>query len=447
MPDFPRYNSKAQPTTQLPAVQAAEDTSGQMLEQAAKVGTIVQDAASKWSNALDTIQKTTASANFKTGLLDITNRAQNDPNYNNSDQYFKEIEKLRSENLKGFSNKAAEQEAAIDFGYQSKVAQIQIENLYKKKMIDVGQASTLKLIDSEVNNPNDSSLQSIKTLLNTQTAAGIIDHKDAYKLYEDAEKKFKFNSFLRDFRLDPVAAEKKFNKNSYGMDVETSEKARSKLKELKVLQREQEGEVYSDMSLKVATGELTDDDINLAMQANKLNPNEGITEAHGKQLLAARYRDITQRIGNKEFKKYKQALDFVFSSSAQERVKGYEAVLDAYENGLDGEEVKFLNQIIKTKKDVVFANKAAAGKKLIETLFGARPKNVESETRALLDYAKRIANGTSPEQAAQQTTLDVIQKDHPAVVADPTLVGAFSPSKGYKNIPKVKNESAAGRQE
>ena len=146
MPDFPRYQSKAQPTTAQPSVQAPEDTTGEIIQEVGEVGKTVQDVSVKWSNAVDTIQKTAASANFKAGILDIETRATNDPNYNNSDQYFKEIEKLKTDNLKGFQSKTAETQAAIDFGLEGNIAKFRIENLYKKKMIDVGQASTPKLL-------------------------------------------------------------------------------------------------------------------------------------------------------------------------------------------------------------------------------------------------------------------------------------------------------------
>ena len=458
MPSFPRYESKGQLTTQTPSVSAPADTEGQVTEQAGKVVATATDDAVKLANAWDTVQKTTATANFKTGMLDILQRAQNDPDYNNSDQYFKEIEKLKTDNLRGFVSKTAETETVLNFGYEANVAKIKIENLYKKKMIDVGQASTLKLIDAEVNNPNENSLGNIHTLLygadgtnekpmpGSQVGDGLIDRKDAYKLIQDSEQKLKYNSFLQDFRANPVDAEKQFNKNSYGMDIETAEKARSKLKELKTIQREQEGNLYSDMSLRLTTGQLPEDEIDAAIALNKANPNEGITEAHGKQLKSAMYRDITKRIGNKEFKKHREAIDFVFSSSAQDRIKGYEAILAAYTDGLTPDETKFLKQILDTKKDVVFANKAAAGKKFLEQILGARPKNVQRETQSLLSYAKKIAGGSSPEAAAQAVAVDIIQEDHPATVGDPDLVGAFTPSKGFKSIPKVKSESSAGRQ-
>jgi len=401
----------------------------------------------EWIKAVDKIQKTTASSNFKTGLLDITNRAQSDPNYNNSEQYYREIEKLRSDSLKGFSSKVAEAEAAAEFNFESKVAQIQIENTYKKKMIDAGQTSSLKLIDLEINNPTEYSIENIQRELDGQVERGIFERRDALKILQNSEQKVKFNSFLRDFRTDPIQAEKTFNKNAYGMDIETSEKARSKLKELKQLYKENEANLYGDMGLRVATGQITEDEIDNAVALNKSNPNEGITEAHGKQLKLALYRDVTQRIGAKQFKKYREAIDFAFSDSTQDKIIGYQAILEAYQNGIDPDEAKFLKHVLDAKKDKDYAAKAAAGKKLIETLFGGRPKDMQKETQSLLAYAKRIANGTTPEVAAQQTAVNIVQMIHPATVADPTLVGVFTPSKGFKNIPKVKSESSAGRQE
>lgn len=201
MPDFPRYQSKGQLTTRQPSPEAPTDSSYQVIEKVGQVGQQVQETAVKWSNAVDTIQKTTASVNFKTGMLDILNRAQNDPNYNNSDQYFKEIEKLRTDSLKGFSSKIAESEAALEFGYDARVGQIQVDNLYKKKMIDVGQTNALKFIDLEVNNPTENSLQNIRKELSKQVAAGVFDQKAAYEYERKANDDLGVNLINKDLYL------------------------------------------------------------------------------------------------------------------------------------------------------------------------------------------------------------------------------------------------------
>lgn len=227
MPDFPRYQSKGQIDPRQTSLQAPEDTTAQMVDKTSQIVSNASEMAVKWSNAVDTIQKTTATANFKTGLLDITNRAQNDPDYNNSDQYFKEIEKLKTDNLKGFSSKAAEAQAALDFGYDSKVAQYQIENLYKKKMIDVGQASTLRLLDMEVASAAPNLEGRIRGVLAPQIQAGVISHEDAYKKEREYIRKGKYNSFLSDLNTDPSSTDAKLKKNEYEFDIDQLDKARS----------------------------------------------------------------------------------------------------------------------------------------------------------------------------------------------------------------------------
>lgn len=227
MPDFPRYNSKATPTTQQPSVLAPEDRTGSVIAEAGqKIGSQVQDMTMKWSNAVDTIQKTTAKANFKTGMLDIMQRAENDPDYNNSDSYFKEIEKLKTNNLKGFSSKFAETESSIEFDYEAKVGRIQIENLYKKKMIDVGQASTMRLLDIEAKNPTPDMENRISSILSSQIQSGIIGHKDAYELQQKYVKQGRFNAFLSDMNASPSMTETNLSKNSYGFDLKEIESAK-----------------------------------------------------------------------------------------------------------------------------------------------------------------------------------------------------------------------------
>lgn len=218
MPTFPRYQSQATASTRQSSAEAVTDNSGEVLAQAGnQIGGAIQDATIKWSNAVDTIQKTTATANFKSGLLDITNRAANDPDYNNSDKYFHEIEKLKSSSLQSFTNKGAEAQAAMDFDYDGKVAQYQIQNVYKKKMIEVGQVSTMKLLDMEINNPGPDLEGRINAIM--EQNGQLFDPKDAYRISKEYVKKGKFNGFLSDIQADPSVAETKLSGNSYEFDV------------------------------------------------------------------------------------------------------------------------------------------------------------------------------------------------------------------------------------
>lgn len=202
MPNFPtRYESQQQLTTQAPSAPISKDTSGEITEAKAQVGTAVQENSVKWSQAHDVIQKTVATANFKTGMADVIARASVDPGYNNSDQYFKEIEKLKTDNLKGFTSKVSESEMMANFGYESSVGKIQIQNLYRKKEIDLGQTAALQLIDKEINSPNKNSLGNIQALLNAQVSVGILDHKDAFQLLQKANQDLGVNQISKDLYL------------------------------------------------------------------------------------------------------------------------------------------------------------------------------------------------------------------------------------------------------
>lgn len=244
--DFQRYDSQAEPTTQQPGAFISKDTSGERTAAIGKVGDAVQENTLKWSAAHDTIQKTVASANFKSGMLDVLTRATNDPNYNNSDQYYKEIEKLKTDSLKGFTSKYAEAQMMADLGYESKVGQIQIQNLYKKKEIDVGQTNALKLLDIEAQSPGADFEEKIGRILGEQVKAGIFDHKDAYLIQQQYIKKSKLNSFLIDLQNNPAIAENKLTKNEYGFEAKELSSAQKILTvESKKIQATVQGEILS----------------------------------------------------------------------------------------------------------------------------------------------------------------------------------------------------------
>jgi hypothetical protein len=188
LPDFERYESKENLPTNPPNVQAPNMNMGKGYDTLAKAAGQAQETTIKAINWYDTVQSTTAKANFKTGMLDIMSRAENDPDYNNSKQYVQEIQKLRKESTKGIIGGPASAETAMELDYAQRVAEIQLGGIYKKKAIDVGQASALRLIDTEINNPTEASLDNIKNMLDVQVQAKIFDHKDAYQLLQKANR-------------------------------------------------------------------------------------------------------------------------------------------------------------------------------------------------------------------------------------------------------------------
>jgi hypothetical protein len=195
MPSFPRYESKGALTTQTPSVGAVEDTSGKIAAQAADTLTKVQDTAVKWDEAFKTIQDTVFKGNTKVALADVKARAEVDPDPNSLPKYLDEIDKIGTDNSKGLH---AGSQAFMEWGFDSKIAKIELGATFKKKQIDVGHAATLKLVDAEVENPTDGSLPRIQSLLQTQVSKGLINHEDAYKLEEKANRGLGINRVNND---------------------------------------------------------------------------------------------------------------------------------------------------------------------------------------------------------------------------------------------------------
>lgn len=201
MPNFPgftRYDSKASLTTDQPTALATKSTQGDVMKTVADTEAKAAESGFKFIDALATIQKTTAQANYRTGEADILKQAENDPDPNSQQKYQDQITKLKADTLSKISFGGAQKEMGLQLGYESKVASVKIAGDYKKKAIDVGQAAILQNIDTEVNNPTPSSLFNVKTVLDKNVQAGIISHEAAYKLYDKANRDIGQNRVSKD---------------------------------------------------------------------------------------------------------------------------------------------------------------------------------------------------------------------------------------------------------
>jgi len=229
LPEFPRVYSKGQLTTQAPSVQAAEDTTGEIIQKVGEVGGAIQKATLTYSNALDSMQKSRANLNYKTGVLEEQQKFENIPNPTPEDyeNTRKSIEKLGMDSLKGFSNKSVETEMAIEFAYQGKVATAQIDNSYKKKQILGWRADTIGLLDLEIAKGADNLEGRLDVIIDPVQNLGGYDKLEALNLKKEYLKKGKFNSFLTDIQNAPAIASENISKNTYGFDVRELRDAQS----------------------------------------------------------------------------------------------------------------------------------------------------------------------------------------------------------------------------
>lgn len=444
MPEFPRANSDRSLTTQQPRALRNDADIRTDAADNAKIATEAidktRDAAMKWSAAVESIQRDTAIYNYKIGAQEIANEAVLDTDIGAEGKYQKKMQDMRKNIIQGMGNSSLANRMAPELDYMESVGSLAIQQEFRKKTIEHGQTIVLGNVNFEVNNPSDKSEENITAYTDKAFKDGLMDEKAAYKLRVESIQDSRFNRFLQEYREDPVAAEAKFESGKYGLDPTEAEKARSKLKELKRIYREAEGDRYNELALGILTGETSDQFIDQQMAANKRNPNEGVTESHGLQLKKALYRDIKQRIGAKEYENYKKAIDLVFSDSQTDKIAAYEGVLTAYQDGLSNDDTKFLSEIIKMKKSKEWRNKTWIVQEALWDAMGWNPDaGLEQKTDALLDWARRIASGTDPEDAMRTVLHNQQVKAHPALALDPEISGTYSPKTGYRPVgPKVK---------
>ena len=254
MPNFPRYNSKNQLTSQLPGPLMEKDRTGEVVAQAGnQLGKAIGDFGVKWQQGKNTIQKTQTEAKFKTTMLDIQNRASIDPDEKNSYKYMNEIEKLKQTSLSEIDDPQARAEMDIDLNYQSRVGQIQVENLYRKKLADIGQASMFTMLDHMARDSGDIGKR-IDKFMKTQVNALVVDHKDVKGIKDKYVQQAKYNSFFGDLNADTAAAEKKLNDNEYKLDITQMKFAKSVLKQHKEMAIKKEMVAFNEGEQKI--GEL-----------------------------------------------------------------------------------------------------------------------------------------------------------------------------------------------
>ena len=196
MPEFPRYESKGTLTTQQPSFLAAESTEGKITEKIGEAAGAVGTQAGKLLEAYKSTQKTVALTNNKSDILDIQQRAMGEVDPKKWKAYQSEIEKARIKHGEGLGALASK-----ELNLDSKVASIQIDNIFQKKNLELDTIATKRAIELEVNNPAPGSLPKIKALLNEKVAAGLIDPSVAYAEEVKANANLGVNRISKDLYL------------------------------------------------------------------------------------------------------------------------------------------------------------------------------------------------------------------------------------------------------
>jgi hypothetical protein len=108
----------------------------QMGRNIASLGKVARDLSMVWQAAEDATQTLDRQNHIDEGQREIYNRAQTEPDYKNSDQYFADLDALKDSSLEGFSNNEARAKFAITANNQTAAAKIKMDGLFRTKMQD-----------------------------------------------------------------------------------------------------------------------------------------------------------------------------------------------------------------------------------------------------------------------------------------------------------------------
>jgi hypothetical protein len=287
-------------------------------------------------------------------------------------------------------------------------------------------------VDSELSNwqrmtpeQREASRSKIDEKIDYEKSRGVIDTTKQLQMRQHS----RYNMFLGEFRADPLEAEKKLLAHGFGLDNEYEERARTKLKEIKTIMKDAENDQFAIGQDELFNGTLTFEKIDNL----RLSPEKA-------QSLKTKYiATVGKSIKGPNYKSQRNAIDLIMSDSIEDRTVMYDAVLEAYDGNQTSDESKLLKKMADLKKDKKFASAFSSGKKKLEGWLGAKPKDIEGETKSLLSLAHKIVNeGKSTDEAFQDVVREDLHEQHPATALHPDVELTYSRKGGMKSVPKVK---------
>jgi len=149
MPRIPQYESKRNVNTG--PIAPAQNLATQDAANQNKILGTIQDVAQSWSDAHDVMQYSKAKADYEVRAEEIKQRAALDENFNNTPKYLEELNKAKSESLKGIDNNTVAGKAGQEISLSNSINGIKIEFANKQKELANNQHNVQEYVTAKVN--------------------------------------------------------------------------------------------------------------------------------------------------------------------------------------------------------------------------------------------------------------------------------------------------------
>jgi hypothetical protein len=379
------------------------------------------------------------------------------------EKYNKRLQDIRSSVLSNIKN----QEAKDEFG--KRIDLEMVNSTFKIKQIGYR-----KLIDQRKNTMFNEELPTIterylaennpqlKQQYGDQGAAlfkgardsGIISREDAGKGYLKWKSELFAQQIKHDALANPQAVLTELEKGENGLYKGITQeirdegiaKAKIELRRLEALRKDEYDSKMYVLNTRVLQNDVNEEEIDQLVKMNEQNPDFGIPAARGRVLKTALYSQIEKDVKTMpKAKKYIKAANMVFSNTA-ERVKAYDAILEAFDGNQTKDEMNYLNELLNGSKMSANMNTTNTLKEVwrgFRTAIGFQKPDIEKEAELIKKYINKVRGGDAPATAAQATLYEQQVADHPALLGNPEAITAiYTPGKGttYLNAKKPKEE-------
>lgn len=194
MPDLPVYNSNKNIDPQLQ--EPLRDEAVQPFKDNAAIIETAQKIDDQWNAANDTMQYTEAKAKHGIQIADVQNRAASDPNFKNSPQYYKELQKITQQATVGIENSQVAERANAEFQYDAGIASLKMQNDFRQKQMAFNlvnvKTSVDTLLQSKLAAATPAEAQNYQTQMDTliqaNIASGVLSPKEAETLVSNSQK-------------------------------------------------------------------------------------------------------------------------------------------------------------------------------------------------------------------------------------------------------------------
>lgn len=222
MPNLPVYNQ--QRNIEVTRSATLRNEAAQSFKDDQKVISTVNEISQKIGEANDVMQYNEAKTSYNTQIAEIQAKAIRDPDFKNADNYYKEIEKVKSQSLSLIDNQQVAQKALFEFDYDASIAKIRIDTdaqgkklVYNKNLLKVSlEQSGEKIFNAMLSGQsNMAEMEKANQLrmIDANIATGVITPDEAVKLKKSATESL----ILKYAETDPTVAMKILddNKNMY----------------------------------------------------------------------------------------------------------------------------------------------------------------------------------------------------------------------------------------